>query len=229
LRGGGKGSKAEPVNGVRLGCPTVAKRASHNADVDAAESNAALRSAASRQAILDAARSLFATRGYAATSISEIVGRAGTSVGLPYYHFGSKKEIFITLWTEFQVSQEARSRAAIGAARELNATGKELFLAGTRAYLQGAWEARQIVPLVLSRDTPAGFDALEREMVRRWERQNETLLSEYDPVMARTATRLLNGALRAVCLQFPRLRGDAEADQLIENVLTLCAGMLSAL
>jgi AcrR family transcriptional regulator len=172
---------------------------------------------------------LFAAQGYTATSISEIVARAGTSVGLPYYHFGSKKQIFITLWKEFQASQEARSRAAIRMARDSGATGKELLLAGTRAYLQGAWEARQIMPLVLSRDTPPGFDAMVREMDRRWERQNETLLSEYDPTMARTATALLSGALRAVCLQYPKLKNDTEAEQFIEEALLLCAGLLSAL
>jgi AcrR family transcriptional regulator len=203
--------------------------ASRSTRIDTAEPAAAVRSAASRQAILDAARELFAAQGYTATSISEIVARAGTSVGLPYYHFGSKKQIFITLWKEFQVSQEARSRAAIGAARHAGATGKDLLLAGTRAYLQGAWEARQIVPLVLSQDTPAGFDAMVREMDRRWERQNEKLLSEYDAIMARTATALLSGALRAVCLRFPKFKDEAEAEQFIEEALVLCGGLLSAL
>ena len=188
----------------------------------------AARSALSRQAILDAARQLFAAQGYTATSITDIVAQAGTSVGLPYYHFGSKKKIFITLWQEFQASQERRSRAAIGAAQRSGATGKDLLLAGTRAYLQGAWEAREIMPLVISRDVP-GLDAVMAQMDRRWEKQSMDLLSGYDPVMARTAIVVLTGALRAVCMQFPKLRTDAEADRFIDEALLLCSGLLAGL
>jgi AcrR family transcriptional regulator len=187
------------------------------------------RSAASRQAILDAARELFAAQGYATTSVSEIVARAGTSVGLPYYHFGSKENIFITLWNEFEVAQEARTRGVVGAAQKSGASGKELFLAGTRAYLQGAWEAREIVPLVLSRDTPAGFDAVMAEVDRRWQHHNRALLAGYDPALVRTATVLLSGALKAVCLQFPTCKTEVDALKLIEETLLLFSGLLSGL
>ena len=193
-----------------------------------APTGTAARSAQSRQAILDAARQLFAAQGYTATSISDIVAQAGTSVGLPYYHFGSKKRIFLTLWQDFQVSQERRSRAAIGAAQKSGATGKDLLLAGTRAYLHGAWEAREIMPLVISRDVP-GLDSAMAQMDRRWEKQSVGLLSGYDPAMARTAVVVLTGALRAVCMQFPKLKSDAEADRFIEEALLLCSGLLAGL
>ena len=101
--------------------------------VDGSEPTAANRSAVARESILDAARQLFSCEGYTATSISDIVARAGTSVGRPYYYFGSKKEIFLTLWNEYQVAQEARTRTEVGVARRAGAAGKELFLAGTRA------------------------------------------------------------------------------------------------
>jgi AcrR family transcriptional regulator len=196
---------------------------------DGTDSTAALRSAVSRQSILDAARELFSTEGYAASSISDIVAQAGTSVGLPYYHFGSKKQIFLALWHEYQVAQEARARAAVAVARRAGSTGKELLLAGTRAYLQGAWEARDILPMVHSRDTPAGFDAVILEADRRWERQNRALLSEYDPELVRTAAVLHRGALRAVCLQFPKCRSEAEAAELIDDALLLFSGLLDGL
>jgi AcrR family transcriptional regulator len=193
-----------------------------------APTGTAARSTLSRQAILDAARQLFAAQGYTATSISDIVARAGTSVGLPYYHFGSKKKIFLTLWQEFQASQETRSRAAIGAAQKSGATGKDLLLAGTRAYLQGAWEAREIMPLVISRDVP-GLDSVMAQMDRKWEKQSLGLLAEYDPIMARTAIVVLTGALRAVCMQFPKLKNDAEAVRFIDEALFLCSGLLAGL
>jgi AcrR family transcriptional regulator len=199
------------------------------AALDGGDSAAAIRSAVSRQAILDAARELFSIDGYTATSISEIVARAGTSVGLPYYHFGSKKQIFLTLWNEYQVGQEARTRAAVATARKAGAVGMDLLLTGTRAYLHGAWEARDILPMVHSRDTPAGFDAVIREADRRWERQNRALLSEYDPQLVQTAAVLLAGALRAVCLEFPKCKTEGDAEQLIDAALVLFAGLLQGL
>jgi hypothetical protein len=67
------------------------------------------------------------------------------------------------------------------------------------------------------------------QMDRRWERQSVALLSGYDPAMARTAMVVLTGALRAVCMQFPKLKSDAEADRFIEEALLLCSGLLAGL
>ncbi len=189
----------------------------------------AARSAVSRLAILNAARELFSVRGYNATSISDIVARAGTSVGLPYYHFGSKKQIFLTLWNDYQVSQEAHARAAVAEARTVGVAGKDLLLVGSRAYLRGAWAARDIVPLVHSRDAPPGFEAVAREATRRWERQNRALLSSYDPKYVKTATVLMEGVLGSISLELAKCRNELEANELIENSLTLIGGMLSRL
>jgi AcrR family transcriptional regulator len=50
-----------------------------------------------REQILSAALKLFATKGFAATKISEIVERAQMSHGLVYHYFDSKEEIFYEL------------------------------------------------------------------------------------------------------------------------------------
>ena len=52
------------------------------------------RSEATTKAIEAAARKLFATRGFAATSIDEIAARAGVAKGAVYHHFASKEAIF---------------------------------------------------------------------------------------------------------------------------------------
>lgn len=51
---------------------------------------------AARQAILEAARELFAEKGFAATSVVAIAARAGFAKGLVHHYFGSKRE----LWRE---------------------------------------------------------------------------------------------------------------------------------
>lgn len=52
-----------------------------------------------RDLILDKAKELFIQRGYAATSMDELVHYIGVSKGSIYYHFKSKEELFIQLLT----------------------------------------------------------------------------------------------------------------------------------
>lgn len=52
---------------------------------------------AGRQAIMAAAESLFAVKGYQSVSIDNIAGAAGVSRGLVHYHFHSKEDLFIEL------------------------------------------------------------------------------------------------------------------------------------
>lgn len=55
---------------------------------------------ARRQEILTAARSLFAAKGFQATSIEDICVRSGASVGSVYHHFGSKEGMAAALYVE---------------------------------------------------------------------------------------------------------------------------------
>lgn len=48
-----------------------------------------------RAAILDAARSLFAERGFGGTSIRAIAGAAGVDPALVHHYFGSKDDLFV--------------------------------------------------------------------------------------------------------------------------------------
>jgi AcrR family transcriptional regulator len=53
----------------------------------------AVRSARTRGALLDAARRLFAEKGFAATGREEIAAQAGVTRGALYHHFASKTEL----------------------------------------------------------------------------------------------------------------------------------------
>lgn len=50
-----------------------------------------------RDLILDKAKELFIQRGYAATSMDELVKYTGASKGSIYYHFDSKEDLFVKL------------------------------------------------------------------------------------------------------------------------------------
>ncbi len=59
------------------------------------------RARARRDAILDAGRELFLEKGYAATSLAEIVARSGGSLATVYELFGSKRGLFEAILVEF--------------------------------------------------------------------------------------------------------------------------------
>ena len=62
----------------------------------------AVRSARTRRALLDAARALFAEKGFAATGRDEIAERAGVTRGALYHHFASKTEVAAAVVAELE-------------------------------------------------------------------------------------------------------------------------------
>ena len=203
---------------------TRRRRADANSTRPAANDD---RSAASREALLAAARELFTTRGYAATNMTDIVAKAGTSVGLPYYYFGSKKKIFVTLWSDYQAKQEARTRLAITAARAAGETdGGRLLVLGMRAYLEGAWEARDLIPMMNGHDRPSGFDSVVEETNRRWAKRNSSLLVSEDPVIARAANVILLSSIGGMSFELAGCRAEAKARALIDRAVELWTAVI---
>jgi AcrR family transcriptional regulator len=70
----------------------------------------AQRRAATRAAILSAARELFAERGYHVCSIDTILSRAGSSKGAFYHHFRDKAAVLEALLTEFEEEGVRRAK-----------------------------------------------------------------------------------------------------------------------
>jgi AcrR family transcriptional regulator len=76
--------------------------------------------AAGRARIVDAARTLFAERGYAACRVADVARRAGMSAGNVYWHFDSKEALLAAILAEGFGSVEtmtAEVAAAYGPAR----------------------------------------------------------------------------------------------------------------
>src|ERR1700729_2048362 len=125
------------------------------------------RAEVTRGALLTAAGSVFAVSGYADASVDEIVEKAGTSVGTLYHHFGSKADLYVRLYLDYQSRQHHRSARAFRAAVTAGESDPmTLFLTGTRAYLEGAWNDRHIGRIFVSGSGPPGFDALVGRRVR---------------------------------------------------------------
>ena len=86
---------------------------------------------ATRTALGAAARQLFTERGYAATSTTEIVERAGVTRGALYHHFAAKEDLFRAVFE--QLEDEVTKHVAKEALT--SADPLEQLRRGTRAYL----------------------------------------------------------------------------------------------
>jgi AcrR family transcriptional regulator len=114
------------------------------------------RSESTRDALIEAARALFAARGYAAVGTEEIVRSAGVTRGALYHHFGGKRDLFEAVYE--RIEAELAQRIADGALSSGAAAPLDAMRAGAEMFLQAATEpeAQRIVLL----DGPAvlGWD-----------------------------------------------------------------------
>lgn len=70
--------------------------------IDRPRSGNAERSEATRTALLETARAMFAERGYAAVGTEEIVRQAGVTRGALYHHFAGKQELFEAIYEQLE-------------------------------------------------------------------------------------------------------------------------------
>ncbi len=134
------------------------------------------RTAATRGALLAAARELFGTRGYADVGTPEVVARAGVSRGALYHHFADKTELFAAVFEAVEADLTARFGGLLAAAGVEDPLGA--LTVGVGAWLDASAEpeVRRIVLL----DAPS---------VLGWERFRE--------VGMRYGVGLVEGTLRA--------------------------------
>ena len=113
------------------------------------------RSDTTRAAILDAARGLFVTRGYADTSTPDIVAAAGLTRGALYHHFEDKKALFRAV-----AEREAIAVAtSIEQATSGDLSARQALKVGAHAYFDAMREPGRIRLLLL--DGPAVLGKLE--------------------------------------------------------------------
>ena len=132
-----------------------------------------------RNELLDCAQALFFERGYEATTISDIIERAGVSKGGFYHHFASKEEMLEALAARLARDAVAGVRdiledPALGALQRLNA-----FLARSRQ-----------MKVVDAAKIRAMFDVVFRpESIVLYHRLNAAVVAVMLPVLARIITQ----------------------------------------
>ena len=190
---------------------------------------------ATRQLLVDVARGLFAERGYADTSIEEIIQRAGVARGALYHHFAGKDALFRAVYEAVQADVASRvTRAALAIGEPWGAAR-----AGLSAFLDACLEDefRRIVIIdsvaVLHKDVWADpIEHIELPMLRAV----LTPLVDTDVLPALTAEALVHvalGALYGAALYIARSpdpkAAQAEADAVVDTIMRgLRSGMASA-
>jgi AcrR family transcriptional regulator len=91
------------------------------------------RSEATRAALMETARAMFAERGYAAVGTEEIVRSAGVTRGALYHHFAGKAELFEAVYEDVERELVSTIADSVMATAE---DPLQALHAGTRAFLE---------------------------------------------------------------------------------------------
>ena len=86
--------------------------------MDAIRRTQAERAAGTRDALIAAARPLFAAQGFAEVALETIVRAAGVTRGALYHHFADKTELFAAVFEQVEAEVAARMGEAIAASNE---------------------------------------------------------------------------------------------------------------
>ncbi|OLT40643.1 TetR family transcriptional regulator [Saccharomonospora sp. CUA-673] len=175
-----------------------------------------------RKQVLDAAAAVFIEQGYTRTGVSEIVSRAGSSVGSVYHHFGGKAEVYLALWESY-VGELAH--AAADAVAKVRASGVEdplaQFEAGTRAYLDATWRRRHLYSIFYSGDAPPEFETMRRERSQEWVRRNVMILGLGKNVEDRLSVASLTSVVGDAARITAGCRTAAQARRVAEHAVVL--------
>jgi AcrR family transcriptional regulator len=167
------------------------------------------RGAATRSALLEAAREVFTMDGYAQAAVTDIVNRAGASVGSLYHHFSGKADLYLTLYEDLNRDQAERTRRAVRRARELGITDpKQLFLVGAREYLNACMEQPELFRLFVGGDGPPGFDLVRRQRLADWVTVNTEFFVRSAEPLDEALAIVMTGAL-GLCAAEVALSADA--------------------
>ena len=190
---------------------------------------------ATRQLLVGVARGLFAERGFAETSIEEIIQRAGVARGALYHHFAGKDALFLAVYEAVQSDMASRVTTAALAIGEPWGAARAGLSAFLDACLEG--EFRRIVIIdsvaVLHKDVWADpIERIELPMLRAV----LSPLVESNVLPGLTAEPLVHvalGGLYGAALYIARSpdprAAQAEADAVVDTIMRgLRAGLAGA-
>lgn len=182
-----------------------------------------------REQLIGVARSLFAERGYEATSVEEIAERAGVSKPVVYEHFSAKEEIYTTIADREVRALVDRIKAALSPGHP-----RRTIVRAVGAFLSYIEEERDGFGIIV-RDPPAGTGGgtlpnVLDEVARAVEELLVTELAargyrrEMAPILARSLVGMI-----ALPGQWWSVAGGAEREDVAAQIVNLAWNGLGAL
>jgi AcrR family transcriptional regulator len=114
------------------------------------------RSETTKRALVEAAREQFATMGFAATSIDDVIRKVGVTRGALYHHFESKTELFRAA---FEVTEKELTHSIAMAAQGAR-DGWSAFRAGCKAFLEACLEPKVQQVVLLDAPSVLGWEGM---------------------------------------------------------------------
>lgn len=176
--------------------------------------------AATKHALVVAARATLVEEGFARTSARAIAGRAGCSQASLFYHFAGVPELLLAVLDEVSERRMAAYREPLLAAR----TPAQLARLGRRIADEDvrSGDLRVLVELVAGAPTVPGLRAQVAERIARWEALVEKVAERFIPGLLRSKIRpaVVAHAVVAGFLGLELLRDLREDGTGTEDVLT---------
>lgn len=176
------------------------------------------RTATTRDALVAAARGLFAVRGYSEVSTPEIAVAAQVTRGALYHHFADKRDLFLAVVEAVEADATRRLVETITAADPLDALRQ-----AARAWMLLARDDEEVRRILLT-DAPTvlGWAAFRDVAERYGLGLTEQLLRVARPDLpSRTAAHLVLGALNEAALLV------AHGDATVEEAASVLDALLS--
>ena len=190
--------------------------------IPAAARPASDRGAATRSGLLAAARAVFISEGYAQAAVTDIVARAGASVGSLYHHFSGKAALYLALFDELHSVSAEQTRAAVRCARDAGVTDPmQLFLIGARAYLDGSIAQHELASLFARADGPPGFELVWQERLLEWVRKNTEFFARSGEPLDEAVSIVMTGAMMLALSEVSRAEDDRRAQQVADGVISV--------
>ncbi len=186
---------------------------------------------ATRAALIDSGRKLFAEQGFAGASLDDIARDARVSKGAIYHHFGSKVDLFQAVYRTIEEEVETASAVAASSGR----SPIDAILLGVDAYLDAAM-APDVQRITLI-DAPAvlGSDAdIDADKSRHHENLRNAILLAIDsgsmkPIDAGCLAHLIRGGcLQAAILIARSPRKGPTRERVGATLATLIRGLVPA-
>lgn len=140
--------------------------------------------------ILNAATDVFGANGFTAATMADVVAGSGASIGSIYHHFGGKKELFEAIFERMAQAVERRIEAVLGQAGD-HVEPRRAFELHVQAYLEAMWENRGAARVLMSGDTPAGFEVTRRNRMTAAFRSWMSVLELDDSLRGQLLRRIL--------------------------------------